>query len=103
MMKRFWLSVSGGILIPILYYAMVAVFFGIFANTLSENWEEVLLLPLFWPARLLNGLFSGSYNGDFFADLPVMFLLVSVVSNILLYATLTYIVLRLCESRNKLL
>ena len=94
-MKRFWLSISGGLLIPILYYGMVAAFFAITANTLGEHWEELLLLPLFWPAKLLNGFFSSSYKGDFFADFPGTFLLVTVVSDMLLYSTLTYIVLRL--------
>lgn len=102
MTRRFWTSLSGGILIPILYYGMVATLFAISAGTIGEQWEELLLLPLFWPGNLLCMLFSGSYQGDFFADFPMTFLLVTVIANVALYTALTYIVLKLRAKRRRL-
>ena len=93
-MKRLYLSLWCGIVIPFLYFLLLVVLDSIFGAGIGERARWWLLFPLTWSGRVFASFYKPPINsvGDAFGAVANLILVV-LVSNVIFYALLTYLVL----------
>ncbi len=101
-MRRLFLSAAGGIIIPIMYFAIFSGLIAISDKWVDDSLQEKLLMPLFWPAYLITYLISRDYTGDTFSDFHSWILALTILLDFVTYSLLTYFVIVWLAKRNSL-
>ena len=93
-MKRILLSLAGGIIIPILLVSLAWLLLDIFDMQGPGWFGELLFTPITWPLTLLGPFFPKSDNPAPYTPMArITLFLLAMLLNILLYSSLTYIVI----------
>lgn len=89
-MTRLYLSLYGGVALPVTYFLLLLVIDSVFGASLGEPARWWLLLPLAWSTKGFASLYHPQSVGDMFGALADLFLLM-ILGNIVLYSLFTYL------------
>lgn len=88
-MKKLYIAIIGGVLIPASYLLIVALV----SNVFNIFLPFLLRLPILWAGTLYNHFFPDTDDFQMFAEFRYEVILSNLVGNFLLYTVITYVIL----------
>ncbi|HEV3470804.1 MAG TPA: hypothetical protein VG148_15890 [Pyrinomonadaceae bacterium] len=95
LVRRIWLSVAGGVLIPLLYFVIAFVVVeSIYGGRLAEPYGRLVAVPVGWAGMAYQRLFfPRAGDPKMIGDYGAEFILVNIAGDVLLYSLITFLVL----------